>query len=60
MTSYTRNEVLAIMRRVGMHDEIDLAKRELPDVIDLDRDRRLLEQMGLSRTGLVDRLGGSP
>jgi hypothetical protein len=60
MTSLARGDVIAVMRRVGMYDRIDAAKKELPEVIDLDRDHKLLDHMGLSRSGLIDQLGGSP
>lgn len=55
-----RDEVLEVMRRVGLADEIEAARAELPEVVDLDRDDLLLQQYGLGVDLLVDRLGGSP
>jgi hypothetical protein len=48
------------MRRLGMEDKIDQALRELPDVIDIDRDANKLRQLGLGLDTVVDELGGSP
>jgi hypothetical protein len=48
------------MRRLGMDDKIDQAMRELPDVIDIDRDGNKLRQLGLGLDTIVNELGGSP
>ena len=61
MTTHpTKAQVIAIMRRLGMEDKIDRANRELPDVIDLERDSDKLRQLGLSLDTIVNELGGSP
>jgi hypothetical protein len=61
MTTHpTKAQVIAIMRRLGMEDKIDRANRELPDVIDLERDSNKLRQLGLSLDTIVNELGGSP
>jgi hypothetical protein len=57
-----KQDVLAVLARVGRADLIEEAKRNLPDPIDTDRDidqERLL-QYGLTRGQLIDRMGGSP
>jgi hypothetical protein len=57
-----KQDVLAMLARVGRVDLIEAAKRDLPDPIDTDRDidqERLL-QYGLTRDQLIDRMGGSP
>jgi hypothetical protein len=57
-----KQDVLAVLSRVGRADLIEEAKRNLPDPIDTDRDidqERLL-QNGLTRGQLIDRMGGSP
>jgi hypothetical protein len=61
MTTHpTKAQVIAIMRRLGMQeDKIDQALRELPDVIDTDRDGNKLRQLGLGLDVIVDELGGS-
>jgi hypothetical protein len=56
----TKAQVVAIMRRLGMDDKIDQALRELPDVIDMDRDGNKLRQLGLGLDTIVNELGGSP
>ena len=56
----TKGQVVAIMRRLGMEDKIDQALRELPDVIDIDRDEKKLRQLGLGLDTIVNELGGSP
>lgn len=61
MTTHpTKAQVIAIMRRLGMEDKIDQALRELPDVIDIDRDGKKLRQLGLGLDTIVNELGGSP
>jgi hypothetical protein len=61
MTAHpTKAQVVAIMRRLGMDDKIDQAMRELPDVIDIDRDGNKLRQLGLGLDTIVNELGGSP
>ncbi len=55
----TKEQVLALMRRLGMNDRLDEAQRTLPDVVDLDRDAPILAQLGLSLDEAVNRLGGS-
>lgn len=55
----TKEQVLDLMRRLGMNDRLDEARRILPDVLDMDRDGPLLAQFGLSLDDAVNRLGGS-
>jgi hypothetical protein len=57
-----KQQVLAMLARVGRQDLIEDAKRTLPDPVDTDRDidqQRLL-QYGITRGQLIDRMGGSP
>jgi hypothetical protein len=60
----SKQDVLRLMRRVGLIDEAEHARDVLPDVIDLDseQDRALLSQVGMEPNveELRDRLGGSP
>ena len=61
MTAHpTKAQVIAMMRRLGMEDKIDEANRELPDVIDVERDSDKLRALGLSLDTIVNELGGSP
>jgi hypothetical protein len=60
MTALPKAEVLRVLRRAGRPDTAEQLAALLPDPVDLDRDAPLLEQHGLSRDVLVDRMGGSP
>jgi hypothetical protein len=61
MTTHpTKAQVVAILRRLGMEDKVDQALRELPDVIDIDRDGKKLRELGLGLDTIVNELGGSP
>jgi hypothetical protein len=60
-TQRSKADVLAIMKRLGLDDDLIAdAARILPDPVDLDLDQRVLARFGLSRGGLIDRMGGSP
>lgn len=53
--------VIAIIRRAGYTPEVvDEISSQLQDPVDLDRDASLLAHYGVTRTALMDRLGGSP
>ena len=57
-----KQQVLAMLARVGRQDLIEDAKRTLPDPVDTDRDidqQRLL-QYGITGGQLIDRMGASP
>lgn len=56
----SKADVIAMMRRLGMHDRIDEARRDLPERIDLDRDGDKLRALGLGVDSIVNELGGSP
>jgi hypothetical protein len=56
----SKEQVLALMRRLGMHDKLARAERELPDVIDLTTDQDRLAAFGLGVDEATDRMGGSP
>jgi hypothetical protein len=57
-----KQNVLAVLARVGRADLIEKAKRDLPETIDTDRDidQQRLFEYGLTRNQLIDRMGGSP
>jgi hypothetical protein len=62
MMKVPKQEVLAVLARVGRQDLIEQAKRNLPDPVDTERDidqARLIEY-GLTRDQLMNRMGGSP
>jgi hypothetical protein len=56
----TKEQVLALMRRMGLHDRIPEAEHLLPTVVDLHRNERLLARLGLGIDEATDALGGSP
>ncbi len=55
-----RDEVIALMRRVGLRDGIAQAQATLPDPVDTDRDADALAKVGVYRERLTELLGGSP
>jgi hypothetical protein len=57
-----KQEVLDLLARVGSADLIEQAKRDLPEMVDTDRDldQERLYEYGLTRDQLIDRMGGSP
>jgi hypothetical protein len=58
-TNQTREQVIDLMRRLGMQDRIPEAQSILPDPVDLKRDADKLAKLGLSFDMIVDQLGGS-
>jgi carbamate kinase len=55
-----RREIERVMRQVGLRDRIGEARRLLPDVVDLDRDGRVLQALGLNIDRIADDLGAGP
>jgi hypothetical protein len=55
-----KEDILRNMRRIGLQDRVPEAELLLPELVDIDRDHEVLERLGLSRTGAMDALGGSP
>jgi len=54
-------EFVQLLRRVGYPRElIEEIAAQLADPIDVERDSHILEQYGLTRQHLMDRLGASP
>ena len=57
----SKAEVLEVMRRNGVDREtIQALDAALPDPVDVQRDGNLLARYGITRGGLVDRMGGRP
>jgi hypothetical protein len=48
------------LRRAGAYGLIEGREDELPDPVDIDRDEALLAEFGITRSLLVDMMGGSP
>jgi hypothetical protein len=57
-----KQQLLSVLARVGRRDLIEQATRDLPTTIDTDRgvDQQRLFEYGLTRSQLIDRMGGSP
>jgi len=56
-----RSDFVRILRRAGYSEEaINDLTAELGDPIDLDRDRRILDRLGLTRDRLMSIMGASP
>jgi hypothetical protein len=56
----TKDQVIALMHRMGLQDRIAEAEHLLPAVVDLYRNERLLARLGLGIDEATDALGGSP
>jgi hypothetical protein len=54
-----KEKILTLMRRLGLGDKVEQAKRELPEEVDLDRHADQLRAFGLGIDSVVDQLGGS-
>lgn len=60
ITTRSKRDILALMRRLGKNDRIEEAERILPDPVDLDRDAHLLTQLGMSVDSAYNEMGASP
>jgi len=56
----SKAEVLRTLRQVGLFDVADELEPVLPEVVDFDRDYRLLQRYGLEQDVLMSRMGASP
>jgi hypothetical protein len=52
--------VLRVLRKAGLFQVADELEPVLPEVVDFDRDYRLLERYGLEPDVLMSRMGASP
>jgi hypothetical protein len=55
-----RQDVVDMLRRVGLPELAEEALRVLPDPVDLDFAARVLQAYGITKDELIDRMGGSP
>jgi hypothetical protein len=55
-----RAELLRVLRNAGLSQAADELAPELPEMVDLDRDRPLLDRYAVNLDVLIDRMGGSP
>jgi hypothetical protein len=60
-TQFPKKNLLALLRRSGVTEKtVNEIAEHLPELVDLDRDGKLLLQYGITRDRLVSRMGGSP
>ena len=57
---YSRQEIVAIMRRTGYTELADEAERVLPDPVDSDQLQAFARQHGVKRDDMISGMGGSP
>jgi hypothetical protein len=57
---YSREEVVAIMRRTGYAELADEAERVLPDPVDSDQLEAFARRHGVNRDDMISGMGGSP
>jgi hypothetical protein len=57
---YTREHVVDMLRRTGLHTAADDAVLELPDPVDLDDLQTWAMKRGITRDAMVSWMGGSP
>lgn len=57
---YSRQWLVATLRRLGYPQEADDALRFLPDEVDLKQLHEFADRHGISRDELTSRMGGSP
>lgn len=57
---FSKQEVVAILRRAGLPEVADEANRSLPDPVELERAAQFAAGYGITRDWLISRMGGSP
>jgi hypothetical protein len=61
MATISKQQAREVLRRAGLGEQAERVIDELPDPIDLDRDTDWLQRKyGITRSSLLDALGGSP
>jgi hypothetical protein len=58
--SYSRQEIVELMRRTGYTRLADEAERVLPDPVDTDRLTAFAQSHGVNRDDFMSEMGGSP
>jgi hypothetical protein len=53
-----KDKILELLRGRGDDDKADQADRELPDPVDTERDKGVLEKIGIDPQELLGKLGG--
>jgi hypothetical protein len=53
-----KDKILELLRDRGDHDKAGQAERELPDQVDPERDKGILEKLGIDPQDLLGNIGG--
>jgi hypothetical protein len=53
-----KDKILDLLRERGDHDKAERADRELPDQVDPERDKGILDQLGIDPQDLLGNLPG--
>jgi hypothetical protein len=53
-----KDEILELLRDRGEHDKAERADSELPDRVDPERDKGILDQLGIDPQDLLGKLPG--
>jgi hypothetical protein len=53
-----KDKILDLLKQRGENDKAEQADQELPDKVDPDRDRDILEKLGIDPQDLAGNLGG--
>jgi hypothetical protein len=53
-----KDKILDLLRQRGDHDKAEQADQQLPDQVDPERDRGILEQLGINPQDLLGNLPG--
>jgi hypothetical protein len=53
-----KDEILELLRDRGEHDKAERADSELPDRVDPERDKGILDQLGIDPQDLLGKPGG--
>ena len=56
----SRAEFLRVLRNAGLFQVAEELAPVLPEIVDFERDQKLLERFGLHQDELMNRMGGSP
>ena len=53
-----KDKILDLLRQRGENDKAERANQELPDRVDPERDRGILDQLGIDPQDLLGNVGG--
>lgn len=55
---FDKNQILDLLKNAGKHDDATQADQELPDKVDTNQHRDLLQKFGVNPQDLLGKLGG--